>query len=138
MLKNKNGQELKHMNLLKRLFSRHSQPPSAPSPFISWPGQSGKEYQYEILAIDTAFKALPGNFIYAKQSEDGNWIPIYIAQTRDLHQRLEGHISMNDAIANGATHIHVHYCTTGQAARCTEERDLIDCWKPVCNDATES
>jgi hypothetical protein len=45
---------------------------------------------------------------------------------------------VNDAIANGATHILVHYCTTGQAARCTEEHDLIERWKPVCNDAIES
>ena len=104
---------------------------------MRWPGQSGKEYQYEILPIDTAFKPLPGNFIYAKQSEDGNWVPVYIAQTRDLHQRLEGHVSVDDAIANGATHIHVHYCTVGQAARCTEERDLVLLWKPVCNDPLE-
>jgi hypothetical protein len=126
------------MNFLTKLFSRHPQSQAAPSPFIRWPGQSGKEYQYEIHPIDTAFKALPGNFIYAKQSEDGNWVPIYIAQTRDMHQRLEGHVSMDDAIANGATHIHAHYCTVGQAARCTEERDLVLRWQPVCNDPIES
>jgi hypothetical protein len=126
------------MNLLKRIFSHHSDAQNASSPFVSWAGQSGAEYQYEINPIDTGFKALPGNFIYARQSEDGSWVPIYIAQTRDLHQRLEGHVSMDDALANGATHIHVHYCTTGQAARCTEERDLISRWQPVCNDAVES
>ena len=126
------------MNLLKRLFSHHAQPQTTSSSLISWPGQSGNEYQYEVHPIDAAFKALPGNFIYAKQSEDGNWLPIYIAQTRDLHQRLEGHVSVDDAIANGATHIHVHYCATGQAARCTEERDLILRWNPVCNDAIET
>ena len=126
------------MNFLTKLFSRHPQSQATPSPFLNWPGQSGKEYQYEILPIDTAFKPLPGNFIYAKQSEDGSWVPVYIAQTRDLHQRLEGHVSLDDAIANGATHIHVHYCTVGQAARCTEERDLVLRWQPVCNDAIES
>ena len=125
------------MSFLTKLFSRHGQSQATPSPFINWPGQSGKAYQYEILPIDTAFKPLPGNFIYAKQSEDGNWVPVYIAQTRDLHQRLEGHVSLDDAIANGATHIHVHYCTVGQAARCTEERDLVLLWKPVCNDPLE-
>ena len=126
------------MNLLKRMFGRHTEAESTPSPFINWPGQSGKEYQYEVYPIDTAFKAMPGNFIYAKQAEDGSWIPIYITQTRDMHQRLEGHVSLDDAVANGATHIHVHYCATGQAARCTEERDLIQRWQPVCNDAAES
>jgi hypothetical protein len=126
------------MNLLKRLFSHHPQSQDTPSPFIRWPGQSGKDYQYEIHPIDTGFKSLPGNFIYAKQSEDGTWVPIFIAQTRDLHQRLEGHVSVADAMANGATHVHIHYCTSGQAARCTEERDLILLWKPLCNDPIET
>ena len=126
------------MSFLKNLFGRRPETDSTPSPFINWPGQSGKEYQYEVYPIDTAFQAMPGNFIYAKQGEDGSWIPIYITQTRDMHQRLEGHVSLDDAVANGATHIHVHYCTTGQAARCTEERDLIQRWQPVCNDEVES
>jgi hypothetical protein len=108
-----------------------------PFPFISWSGQSGTEYLYEVYPIGTPFRPLSGNYIYARQSEDGSWIPIYIAQTRDLHQRLEGHVTVDDAIANGATHVHIHYCTAGQAARCTEERDLILRWQPVCNDISE-
>ena len=81
---------------------------------------------------------MAGNYIYARQNEDGSWVPIYISQTRDLHQRLEGHVKLEDAVANGATHLHAHYCAAGQAARCTEERDLIERWRPVCNDALES
>ena len=104
---------------------------------VNWPGQSGKEYQYEAHPLDAAFQPLPGNYIYAKQDEDGSWIPIYVAQTRDLHQRLEGHVRMDDAIANGATHLHAHYCSAGQASRCTEEHDLIVRWKPVCNEPVE-
>jgi hypothetical protein len=78
---------------------------------------------------------LPANFIYAGQSEDGSWVPIYIAQTRDLNQRLEGRVRVGDAVAQGATHIHVHLSSTGQSARGTEERDLIQLWHPVCNQA---
>ena len=126
------------MNLIKRLLSRRHQPESQPSPYVSWPGQSGKEYQYEVHPIDTAFRPLPANYMYAGQDENGGWVPIYIAQTRDLHQRLEGHVSVDDAMRNGATHIHVHYSTTGQAARCSEERDLLDRWQPVCNDPVEN
>ena len=126
------------MSLLGRLFGHHEQTQRTASTQMSWPGQSGKEYQYEIFPIDTAFRALPGNFIYAQQAEDGSWVPIYIAQTRDMHQRLEGHVSMDDAVANGATHIHAHYCEKGQAARCTEERDLILRWRPACNDPVEA
>ncbi len=122
------------MSLIKRLFSRHQQAETPTSVLINWPGQSGKEYQYEIFSLEAAFQSLPGNYIYAGQAEDGSWVPVYIAQTRDLHQRLEGHVRMDDAIANGATHLHAHYCSAGQAARCTEERDLILRWRPVCND----
>jgi hypothetical protein len=126
------------VNLIKRLFSRHPHPQSAAPSSCKWPGQSGHEYPYEIYAVDTAFRPLPGIYIYAKQSEDGSWIPIYIAQTRDLHQRLEGHVKREDAMANGATHLHAHYDTAGQAARCTEERDLIQRWQPVCNEVFQS
>ena len=126
------------MNLIKQLFSRHRQEQSTSPASIHWPGQSGKEYQYEVYSLDTTFRPLPGMYIYAGQAEDGSWVPIYIAQTRDLHQRLEGHVRMEDAMDKGATHLHAHYCSAGQAARCTEERDLILRWQPVCNERVEA
>ena len=103
-----------------------------------WTGQSGKEYQYEIYPIDTAFRPLPGNYIYAKQTEDGGWIALYVAQTRDMHQRLEGHEKLQDALENGATHIHMHYSEAGQALRCTEEHDLVIRWQPQFNTVPEN
>lgn len=127
------------MSFLTNLFSRHrhaASTSSAPAS-INWPGQSGKEYLYTIHTIDTAFRPLPGNFIYAGRAEDGSWVPIYIAQTRDLHQRLEGHVRVSDAVQNGATHIHAHYDSAGQAARCSEEHDLVLRWRPVCNEPIE-
>lgn len=127
------------MNFIKQLFSRHPHNEATALPTsCNWLGVSGTEYQYEVYSLDAEFRPLPGNYIYARQAEDGNWIPIYIAQTRDLHQRLEGHVRMDDAIASGATHLHAHYCAVGQAARCTEERDLIKHWQPVCNEVLES
>lgn len=127
------------MNLIKYLFSRHPHHEASALPAsCQWPGESGTEYQYEIYPLDAEFRPLPGNYIYARLAEDGSWVPIYIAQTRDLHQRLEGHVRMDDAIAHGTTHLHAHYCAAGQAARCTEERDLIKRWQPVCNEVLES
>jgi len=125
------------VSILKNLFSHHRQSEVISSALFNWVGQSGKEYQYEIHPIDTSFEGLPGNYIYAKQTDDGSWIPIYIAQTRDLRQRLEGHVKVDDAMQSGATHIHAHYCASGQAARCSEERDLILQWQPVCNERLE-
>jgi hypothetical protein len=120
------------------MFSRHRQVEAPPSNLVNWPGQSGKQYTFEIFPLDAAFQALPGIYIYAGQAEDGSWVPVYIAQTRGLHQRLEGHVRMEDAMANGATHLHAHYCSEGQAARCSEEHDLIAAWHPVCNEPVET
>ena len=122
------------VNLIKNLFSRHPHQENICSELVNWPGQSGKEYQYQVFPLDASFQSLPGNYIYATQTDDGCWIPVYIAQARDLHQRLEGHVSVDDAIQNGATHLHAHYCSAGQAARCSEERDLINRWQPACNE----
>ena len=126
------------MNLIQRLLGRRPKPEAELSSFINWPGQSGQQYPFEVFPLDAAFRPLPANFVYARQDEAGSWVPIYIAQTRDMHQRLEGHVSVADAVRNGATHVHVHYCTAGQAARCTEEHDLILRWQPVCNDPIAS
>lgn len=125
------------VNILKNLFNHHRQSEVTSPASWNWAGQSGKEYSYVVYPIDAAFAALPGNYIYAQEAQDGNWIPIYISQTRDLHQRLEGHVKVEDAVQNGATHIHAHYCASGQASRCSEERDLILNWQPVCNDRVE-
>jgi hypothetical protein len=126
------------MSFLSHLFQRHQQPMIASSTSIEWVGQSGTHYPYEIHPLDAQFQAVPANYIYAGQSEDGTWVPVYIAQTRALMQRLEGHVSLADASAQGATHIHVHLSTTGQSARCSEEHDLIERWHPVCNEAVGS
>jgi hypothetical protein len=105
---------------------------------MDWIGQSGTVYRYEIYPLDTTFRPLPGNYIYAGQSEAGEWVPLYVGQTRDMHQRLEGQEKLQPAMQQGATHIHMHYDQKGQATRCTEERDLIVRWQPVCNEPVVS
>jgi hypothetical protein len=126
------------MSFLSHLFHPHQQVDTASSRFSKWVGQSGTKYPYEIHPLDAQFQAVPANYIYARQSEDGTWVPIYIAQTRALSQRLEGHINVEDARAHGASHIHVHLSSAGQAARCSEEHDLVNQWHPMCNDVLES
>src|SRR5512140_674895 len=124
------------MSFLNNLFHRHQQPGgAASSSSIQWVGHSGTQYPYEIHPLNAQLPAVPANYIYAGQSADGAWLPIYVAQTRALSQRLEGHVTLADAQAQGATHIHVHLSTQGQGARCTEEHDLIEQWHPVCNEA---
>jgi len=125
------------MSFLSHLFHPHQRADIKSSRFTNWVGESGTQYPYEIHPLDAQFQAVPGNYIYAKQCEDGTWVPVYIAQTRALNQRLEGHVGVEDARRQGATHIHVHFSTTGPAGRCSEEHDLVNHWHPVCNDAVE-
>ena len=125
------------MNFLQQWFHRQPQESAAPHTY-TWTGQSGRNYEFEIFPLTATFRPLPGVYIYAKELSDGDWSPIYISQTRDLHQRLEGHVTLQDAIEHGATHIHVHHSTVGQGARCTEEQDLIHRWQPECNDVIQA
>ena len=130
------------MSLIKHLLSRRHKAEDAEGEsyinYVNWPGKSGKEYKYQVYPLSATFDPVPGDYIYAKQSEDGSWIPLYVGQTRDLRQRLEGFEKQALAIQNGATHIHVHIISEGQAARCDEARDLIFYWQPICNERFES
>lgn len=125
--------------MIKALLSRRHKTETAASTsdYVNWTGHSGTQYPYVVYPLDAEFPPLPGNYIYAGQAEDGTWVPLYVAQTRGMHQRLEGHEKLQQAIELGATHIHVHLTAEGQASRCTEEHDLIVQYHPRCNDAVE-
>ena len=101
---------------------------------ISWPGQSGKEYEYYIYRIGTNFKEAPGNYIFAKETTPNRYAPIYIGETCDLSTRFDNHHKMPCINRNGATHIHVHLSNANADVRRMEEDDLIKKWSPPCND----
>ena len=99
---------------------------------IRWEGASGRGYRYWIYPIHTTFKAQPGNYIFAVQTQPGRWAPAYIGETSSLRERLESHEKEECARRHGATHIHAHI-SNGQQARRAEEADLIARWEPGCN-----
>jgi hypothetical protein len=84
---------LSTVSFIKQLFSHHRQTEQASSDTVNWPVESGKEHAYTVYPINTGFQPLPGNFIYAKQDEDGRWTPIYITQTGEFN--LEPRERMN-------------------------------------------
>lgn len=100
---------------------------------INWPGQSGRWFEYEIFPISTKFKAVPGNYIYARETSPGQWTPVYIGETSDLSERFDHHHKTGCIQRNGATHIHVHASSTDARVRRAEEADLIGKWGPPCN-----
>jgi hypothetical protein len=101
---------------------------------IKWEGQSGEMYKYWILPIDASLKEEPGNYIFAKQTQDGSWRPVYIGQTSNLDGRLSDHNEEKCAQRNGATHVHAHTSSSKEKVRRSEESDLIRRFQPVCND----
>lgn len=100
---------------------------------IQWPGKSGTQYKYWISPIDSTFKEEGGNYIFAKESRPGSWVPIYFGQARNLKERLGNHEKEPCAVRNGATHIHSHLNAT-EAARLAEESDLLARWSTPCNE----
>ena len=98
-----------------------------------WLGKSGQFYTYQIYELPHNFKALPGNYIFAKETGPTKWIPIYIGQSIDLSVAFDQHHSMPCIQEYAATHIHAHANVSGEADRCAEEQDLIARWNAPCN-----
>jgi len=98
-----------------------------------WPGKSGQFYTYQIYELQSDFNALPGNYIFAKETGPARWIPVYIAQSTDLSLGFDRHHAMPCIQEYLATHIHAHANVSGGADRRAEADDLIARWEPPCN-----
>jgi hypothetical protein len=99
---------------------------------IDWTGKSAKTYRYWIYKIGTPMQAKGGNYIFARESEPGRFVPIYIGQTGDLDLRFDQHHKASCVNRAGATHIHTHL-NADEKSRLAEEADLIAKWNPTCN-----
>ena len=97
-----------------------------------WKGYSGRTYEYTVYGLDTSWNAVSGNYIFARRVE-GGWRAVYIGQSGDLADRIPDHEVWDCARRNGATHIHAHSNSNGEAARKAEEADLIKKTQPPCN-----
>ena len=100
---------------------------------IIWEGASGTNYKYWIHSLPPNFKAVAGNYIFAKEAEPSTYAPVYIGETEDLSDRFDDHHKAACIQSEGATHIHVHANSGGDEARRAEESDLIAKWSPPCN-----
>ena len=98
----------------------------------TWTGASGKQYQYSIYEKGTTFKAIPGNYVFAKRIDANRWQAIYVGQTSNLSERFDDHHKKPCIDRHGATHIHVHRNDDDQA-RLDEEREIIQYHQPLCN-----
>jgi len=96
-------------------------------------GESGRKYGYWIHPIEAQFRKIAGNVIFAKQTDTGEWVPVYIGETRNFDEGLAVHDKEECAKRNGATHVHAHFSSPDEHVRKAEKADLLVKWKPVCN-----
>jgi hypothetical protein len=106
---------------------------SMSQPDIRWTGESGRNYGYWIHPIEARFRKTAGNFIFAGKTGAGEWVPLYIGQTRNYDEGLADPEKEACARSNGATHVHTHFSSPDENVREAEVTDLIAAWKPVCN-----
>jgi hypothetical protein len=100
---------------------------------IEWKGKSGRAYRYHIFPRSTTHKAIGGNYIFAKETRPGYFVPIYIGETGDLSSRFLNHHQNECIDKNGATHLHTHP-NPGPQDRRDEETDLRRQWNTPCNE----
>lgn len=100
---------------------------------IEWEGITGRKYKYWIYEIGHPLKAVPGNYVFAKETKPNTFRPIYIGQTGDLSERFDDHHKMPCIKKEGATHIHAHESSKDKTDRLTEETDLVRRLNPICN-----
>lgn len=112
--------------------------PAAVPSFV-WVGASGRSYTYYIYTNPPNFNAnQDGNYIYARQDQRGEWIPIYIGQGCLSERCCPAHHKARCIGQKGATHVHAHLNGVEQA-RLAEEDDLLaahpEAYEPIgCNE----
>lgn len=94
------------------------------TPTHRWTGHSGTGYYYEIYPIGTPMAELPGNYALCRQAE-GRWEALYFGEAESLASECAaGNKAWDQAIADGATHLHAKVTHGGRDARAAERSDL--------------
>ena len=98
----------------------------------SWPLGDSNVLNFHVYDKNEEWKALAGLYIFTYQASDGLWIPLYVGQTNDFSARLPSHERLDEAVRNGATHIHA-LAVPLQANRDSWEEKLIQYLQPPMN-----
>ncbi len=98
-----------------------------------WRGASGRWYRYAVYMFGTVFGPGPANYIFARETRPGHYLPLYIGHTQDLSAPMDDPLVLQCVRLNRATHMHVKLSTATEEVRRAERSDLIAEWKPDCN-----
>jgi hypothetical protein len=76
---------------------------------VTFVGASGKKYVFEIYDLNTTFKDdFEAVYIFARRTNVGTYIPVYIGETEQLGIRIRAHDKWPCIRRNSATHICIH------------------------------
>ena len=99
-----------------------------------WTGASGRRYEYQVYSKNTTFRAVGGNYIFARPLSTGGYRGLYVGQTSNLAARITpDHHKWACGELHGMSQVHVRL-NASEASRLAEERDLLARMSPVCND----
>ncbi len=106
-------------------------------PYVTFEGQSGQKYTFEVFAYGTAFNPVGAVYCisYRAQKPDGGFehTPLYFGETGDLSMRFDNHHQAACFRRHGGN------CTLvmrngERGSRLTAEADLRARWNPPCNE----
>lgn len=98
-----------------------------------WPLPNGQTMTFHIYDSNKNWLQVAGLYIFSFKKPNGFWHPLYVGQTNDFSSRLPSHERLDEAVRNGATHIHA--VQVPQAAKRDElEKLLIAHLQPPMNE----
>jgi len=91
-----------------------------------WTGSSGRTYTFVVVPWPAPldFGVVDGNYICARQTVNGEWIPVYIGEGDLAAPCAETHPSFDQLLEREVTHFHCHI-NNDPASRRREARDLL-------------
>lgn len=103
---------------------------------VTFTGQSGTDYSFNVYPIATNFKAIGAVYFITRRTVKtdgtGSHTRIYVGQTDDLSVRFDNHHKQDCFDENNANCICI-YTEEDEDTRLDIEKDLIDNYNPPCN-----
>lgn len=95
---------------------------------VTWLG-----HEFGTYPLNTTWNDVAGVYIFCGINAQGYWVPVYVGQTDSFKSRFSSHEKWDQAIRNGATHIHAR-AIPHAPMRDAVEMALIQMLRPKLNE----
>ncbi|MEE9303801.1 MAG: hypothetical protein V3U84_08430 [Thiotrichaceae bacterium] len=96
-----------------------------------WPLGNNRHIEFNIYDRNDSWNDVAGLYIFSYHTANG-WHALYVGQAESFQARLPNHERLDEAVRNGATHIHA-LGVSQQAQRDLWEKRLIQTLQPPMN-----